>query len=252
MTHWLWDQPGTDPNVPSPSETAWGRGAGEGITAVRQKTQRGWSPSLQQEETARTDHWGSEDVPPLRPDQWQPVEALGPPGEEGQTRVPLEKELSERTREQLEVLARSAHLAQPRFGLDTPLDPLASSSTLKYVHEGELLKLRLLLDNLTLEGLSSLSVQEVSGWVSCVEGEACLSVFALCGVFAFLCVYFFFCRIFYCLPVYYFFLFVAYVHLLFFFVTCLSPCRIFVNYHLSVYFPGFLPVSICFPFFTSL
>lgn len=219
MTHWLWDQPGTDPNVPSPSETAWGRGAGEGITAVRQKTQRGWSPSLQQEETARTDHWGSEDVPPLRPDQWQPVEALGPPGEEGQTRVPLEKELSERTREQLEVLARSAHLAQPRFGLDTPLDPLASSSTLKYVHEGELLKLRLLLDNLTLEGLSSLSVQEVSGWVSCVEGEACLSVFALCGVCFFMCFYYFFMS--------YFLLFTC---LLFFFVRCLCSPAFFFCY----------------------
>lgn len=224
MTHWLWDQPGTDPNVPSPSETAWGRGAGEGITAVRQKTQRGWSPSLQQEETARTDHWGSEDVPPLRPDQWQPVEALGPPGEEGQTRVPLEEELSERTREQLEVLARSSHLAQPRFGLDTPLDPLASSSTLKYVHEGELLKLRLLLDNLTLEGLSSLSVQEVSGWVSCMEGEACLSVFALCGVcvcFFVVCFYYFFFVVFSCLP-FFFFWFVAYVHLFFFFFFVIS------------------------------
>lgn len=108
---------------------------------------------------------------PLRPD-WQPLEALGPPGEE--VHVPLEEELSQRTRLQLEALARSAHLPQPRFGLDTPLDPLASSSTLKYVHEGELLKLRLLLDNLTLEGLGSLSVQEVSLRLSCNCHSFCL------------------------------------------------------------------------------
>lgn len=221
MTIWLWDHPGTHPNFPSPSEPAWGRGAGEGITALRQKTQRGWSPSLQQEEAAGTDHWGSEDIPPLRPDQWQPVEALGPPGEEGLPRVPLEEELSERTRGQLEVLARSAHLAQPRFGLDTPLDPLASSSTLKYVHEGELLKLRLLLDNLTLEGLSSLSVQEVSLWM--------LSAWRVRSVC--LCLLFFFCCFLFvpvvCLPVFVFVLFI------YFFFPVLF-CSLYTCFCLSV------------------
>ncbi|XP_071544063.1 uncharacterized protein [Panulirus ornatus] len=78
------------------------------------------------------------------------------------TTRPTTEDLAERVWTRLAALARTAHLPQPRLGLNLPLDPLHSSSTLKYVHEGELLRLRLLLDNLTLEGLKSLSVQEVS------------------------------------------------------------------------------------------
>ena len=103
-----------------------------------------------------------EDIPPVGSEPWRHMESLEPPEKEESPPVPIEEELSQRTRAQLDALSRSAHLAQPRFGLDTPLEPLHSSSSLKYVHEGDLLKLRLLLDNLTLEGLSSLSVQEVS------------------------------------------------------------------------------------------
>lgn len=145
-----------------PSDQSWS-GAGEAVVSSQQN-ERPWSPSLQREMTRMTgtEQSNLEDVVPLVSEQWQPVEALGPPEKEDRPHVPLETELSQRTRAQLDTLSRSAHLAQPRFGLDIPLDPLVSSSSLKYVHEGDLLKLRLLLDNLTLEGLSSLSVQEVS------------------------------------------------------------------------------------------
>ncbi|MPD03479.1 hypothetical protein E2C01_099119 [Portunus trituberculatus] len=102
----------------------------------------------------------SEHVQPLESDHWRSIDTLSPRQEEERPLVPIEIELSQRTRAQLDTLSRSAHLAQPRFGLETPLDPLSSSSSLKYVHEGDLLKLRLVLDNLTLAGLSSLSVQE--------------------------------------------------------------------------------------------
>ncbi|XP_068235063.1 uncharacterized protein [Palaemon carinicauda] len=59
-------------------------------------------------------------------------------------------------------LARSAHRPASRLGIDIPLDPLRSSSELKYVHEGDLLHLKLVLDNVTLIGFKSLTVQEVT------------------------------------------------------------------------------------------
>ncbi|XP_063846165.1 uncharacterized protein LOC135091989 isoform X2 [Scylla paramamosain] len=122
-----------------------------------------WSPSLEREMARSAGTEGSlENVQPLESDHWRSIDTLGHPEEEEMPLVPIEIELSQRTRAQLDTLSRSAHLAQPRFGLETPLDPLSSSSSLKYVHEGDLLKLRLVLDNLTLAGLSSLSVQEVT------------------------------------------------------------------------------------------
>lgn len=144
------------------TDHSWNGNRGD-IASLQQK-ERPWSPSLQREMTRMTgtEHSALGDAAPLGSQQWRSMEALGPPEKDEMPPVPLELELSQRTRAQLDTLSSSAHLAQPRFGLDTPLDPLVSSSNLKYVHEGDLLKLRLLLDNLTLEGLSSLSVQEVT------------------------------------------------------------------------------------------
>ncbi|KAK8395538.1 hypothetical protein O3P69_005564 [Scylla paramamosain] len=132
-----------------------------------------WSPSLEREMARSAGTEGSlENVQPLESDHWRSIDTLGHPEEEEMPLVPIEIELSQRTRAQLDTLSRSAHLAQPRFGLETPLDPLSSSSSLKYVHEGDLLKLRLVLDNLTLAGLSSLSVQEVTFQRGPAEEEA--------------------------------------------------------------------------------
>ncbi|XP_069174705.1 uncharacterized protein [Procambarus clarkii] len=84
------------------------------------------------------------------------------PGASARPGHPLTHQLAEKVWSRLAALAQSAHLPQPRLGLAQPLDPLHSASTLKYLHEGDLLRLRLLLDEVTLEGLNSLSVQEVS------------------------------------------------------------------------------------------
>lgn len=75
---------------------------------------------------------------------------------------PTVQDLAEATSRRLSSLAKSAHRPLPRLGLPVALDPLRSSSTLKYVHEGDLLRLRLVLDNVTLEGFKSMTVQEVS------------------------------------------------------------------------------------------
>ncbi|KAK3855353.1 hypothetical protein Pcinc_038238 [Petrolisthes cinctipes] len=72
------------------------------------------------------------------------------------------RELARRVEARLTHFAHTTHMPHPRLGLDYPLDPLNSSSTLRYKHEGDLLQLRLVLENVTLVGLSSLSVQEVN------------------------------------------------------------------------------------------
>ncbi|ROT65910.1 hypothetical protein C7M84_016108 [Penaeus vannamei] len=74
---------------------------------------------------------------------------------------PTVQDLAEAPSRRLSSLAKSAHRpCRPRSPV--ALDPLRSSSTLKYVHEGDLLRLRLVLDNVTLEGFKSMTVQEVS------------------------------------------------------------------------------------------
>ncbi|XP_042871831.1 uncharacterized protein LOC122253096 isoform X2 [Penaeus japonicus] len=89
----------------------------------------------------------------------QPAASLSHIGAES---PPTVQDLAEATSRRLSSLAKSAHRPLPRLGLPVALDPLRSSSTLKYVHEGDLLRLRLVLDNVTLEGFKSMTVQEVS------------------------------------------------------------------------------------------
>ena len=70
-------------------------------------------------------------------------------------------DLCARISEALSALAQSANRSHSEFGLKTPLEPLYGAAPLKYVHEGDLLTLRLLLDNITLTGFTSMTVQEV-------------------------------------------------------------------------------------------
>ncbi|KAK8752960.1 hypothetical protein OTU49_008409 [Cherax quadricarinatus] len=104
--------------------------------------------------------------PPAAPPGYPPAAPPGYPPTVPTTPLPVTHDLAHKVWSRLAALGSSAHLPQPRLGMSQPLEPLHSSSTLKYLHEGDLLRLRLLLDNLTLEGLSSLSVQEVSFEVS--------------------------------------------------------------------------------------
>ncbi|XP_018018234.1 uncharacterized protein LOC108674774 [Hyalella azteca] len=72
-----------------------------------------------------------------------------------------EEELCAVVASALLALAQKAHQTHPKLGLKSPLEPLHGAAPLKYVHEGDVLKLRLLLDNITLTGFSSMTVQEV-------------------------------------------------------------------------------------------
>lgn len=65
-------------------------------------------------------------------------------------------------KESLIALGRNASRPQPKLGLNLPIEPLYAVAPLRYLHEGDLLKLRLQLNNVSLEGLSSLTLQEVS------------------------------------------------------------------------------------------
>ncbi|CAL4093228.1 unnamed protein product [Meganyctiphanes norvegica] len=70
--------------------------------------------------------------------------------------------LESSVRRNIEAVVKAAGVPQPRLGIPVTLDPLIANSQLKYVHEGDLLRLRLVLDNVTLEGFKTLTVQEVS------------------------------------------------------------------------------------------
>ncbi|KAF2358267.1 hypothetical protein FHG87_010977 [Trinorchestia longiramus] len=71
------------------------------------------------------------------------------------------EDLCARVSSGLSALAQTAHRTHTKLGLKAPLEPLYGVAPLKYVHEGDVLKLRLLLDNITLTGFSSMTVQEV-------------------------------------------------------------------------------------------
>ena len=58
-------------------------------------------------------------------------------------------------------MAESSNKPHPRLGLTQPLKHLSGGGPLKYLHEGDLLRLRLTLENISLYGLETLAVQEV-------------------------------------------------------------------------------------------